>query len=139
MNKGKRELSFDVLKLFLMYLVVLGHCVQTFRSSLYYEEPLYRLIYTFHMPAFMCVAGYFSLSSFREDFIPLFRKKFHQLIVPCIAWGFLIYIFRAFLFQESSVESSLVNILVEDYWFLKSLFLCYVLFWLCKRYMKWGG
>ena len=60
MNKSERLVSFDLLKLFAIYLVVLGHCVQHLLPSHSYDEPMYVYIYSFHMPLFMMISGYFS-------------------------------------------------------------------------------
>lgn len=57
-----RDLSFDFIKGVLIILVVLGHVIQ----GLYgidnpdvWENLLFTIIYTFHMPLFIFISGYF--------------------------------------------------------------------------------
>ena len=82
---GKRLPYFDVLKLFAIFLVLWGHCIQYFLSSQYSDEPVYRYIYSFHMPLFMMISGYFSASSMRLHFTELITKKSRQLLLPCVS------------------------------------------------------
>ena len=60
-NTKKRLVQFDLLKLFTICLVLIGHTVQGLLPSHPYEEPLYVYIYSFHMPLFMMMSGFFSL------------------------------------------------------------------------------
>lgn len=55
----KRMPQFDVLKLFAIYLVIWGHCIQYLISRYPPEEPMWYFIYSFHMPLFMIVSGFF--------------------------------------------------------------------------------
>ena len=53
----KRDLSIDTLKGFLILLVILGHLI----GSLKFSWPgVWNLIYTFHIPLFVLILGYFS-------------------------------------------------------------------------------
>lgn len=60
MNSNTRLIYFDLLKLFAIFLVIEGHCVQHLLDTNEYDEPLYSFIYSFHMPLFMTIAGFFS-------------------------------------------------------------------------------
>ena len=51
-----RDYRLDRLKLLLMVLVVFGHLLELFRGA----GNLYRVIYSFHMPAFLFLSGYFA-------------------------------------------------------------------------------
>ena len=131
---GMRLMAFDLLKLFAIFLVIYGHSIQHLLSSHYSDEPVYRYIYSFHMPLFMMVSGFFSVSSMRQSFIPFLSKKFRQLILPCLTWGLLLWyschlalwIFRGLSFSPFAFW----GYLFYDWWFLKSCFLCYLLAWL---------
>lgn len=87
----KRIDAIDVLKAFAILSVVYGHVIQFGLTSDCLDEPAYRFIYTFHMPLFMVLCGYFSLSSMQLSWWALARKKFNSLIIPCISWGVVIY------------------------------------------------
>lgn len=60
---SNRILAFDLLKLLAIYLVLVGHGTQHLLPSNPLDEPLYIYIYSFHMPLFMMLSGYFSYSS----------------------------------------------------------------------------
>ncbi len=144
LNKGTkvRIKAFDVLKLYAIFLVLWGHCIQHFLSSNHYDEPVYRIIYSFHMPLFMMISGYFSLSSMSMPPIAFLKKKFVQLILPTISWGIVIVIITDlintnFLPQSSSpwlirINEAIGSIISGFYgpypfWFLKTCFICYLL------------
>jgi len=54
----KRLIWADSLKGVLIILVVLGHAIQYTIGNECYENRLWNIIYSFHMPAFMAVSGY---------------------------------------------------------------------------------
>ena len=51
-----RNTNLDSLKFFLIFLVIVGHCLDI---GLYarFNNDLFRLIYSFHMPAFVILSG----------------------------------------------------------------------------------
>lgn len=137
--KNKRSQAFDLLKLFAIFLVVYGHCVQHFLSTQPTDEPVYQYIYSFHMPLFMMISGYFSISSMQLTPFTLFiKKKFTQLLLPCISWGLLWWIkdpLISILNQDLQLHlNKLIRILIDNFWFLKSLFFCYLLYYICNRF-----
>lgn len=70
----ERKYKFDNLRFILMFLVVFGHFL-----ALQDEYSLYRFIYSFHMPAFIFISGYFAKYSRRrilEVFLMLAEKYF---------------------------------------------------------------
>ena len=144
LNKGLKERikAFDVLKLFAIFLVLWGHSIQYFLSSNFYDEPVYRIIYSFHMPLFMIISGYFSLSSMSLPPLDFLKKKFVQLILPAFSWGIVLGII-SFLSKTHFLNlnpslwiihfkvtiSDIISGFYESYpfWFLKSCFICYSL------------
>ncbi|WP_458449400.1 acyltransferase family protein [Fibrobacter sp.] len=69
-SSGGRDEIFDVLKGIAIFFMILGHC------EVY---PLYPFIYSFHMPLFFFVAGYFlKIRPFRDEL----RLNVRRLIVP---------------------------------------------------------
>ena len=61
----KRDGKMDNLKGILIIMVVLGHLTELLLKS---GEGgiVYRLIYAFHMPAFIFISGYFAKSDFKK-------------------------------------------------------------------------
>lgn len=54
----KRDLTIDTLKGFLILCVILGHLIGSLNVS--GGEAIWNLIYTYHMPLFILISGYFS-------------------------------------------------------------------------------
>ena len=88
MNNVQLRSSFrldylDNLKGFLIICVVLGHVIQF--SNLHFDEvPLFRLIYSFHMPLFMWVSGYVNYRKKIE--LSVLKRRALQLVLPFVAW-----------------------------------------------------
>ena len=55
----RRDVDFDMLKYILVCLVVLGHLLECTFSTNPINEKVYLFIYSFHMPAFILLSGYF--------------------------------------------------------------------------------
>jgi len=62
-----RNSRLDGIKFFLIVLVVVGHCIEPSRYSNVVSGNLYSVIYSFHMPVFVFLSGYFAkVNSFDE-------------------------------------------------------------------------
>lgn len=138
----KRIKAFDFLKLYAIFLVLWGHSIQYFLSSKYFDEPIYRIIYSFHMPLFMMISGYFSLSSMSHSPSDFVKKKFVQLYLPTFTWiivlGLLFFVTQThfltqiptlWLMAIKGTISNIINGLIgpHPFWFLKTCFFCYML------------
>lgn len=114
-SSSKRLLEFDFLKVFLSFLVILGHDILHRGYENPWSTSLCSIIYTFHMPLFMVISGYFSYASIMSSNWCSFTKRTVSLLVPffsmCLASFILDYFF--------SIKIGA--------WFLMSLFLCYSL------------
>lgn len=58
-KQSVREHQFDNIKALLIFLVVLGHVLKNFGTTTE-ADILYKIIFSFHMPAFIFVSGYFA-------------------------------------------------------------------------------
>ncbi|TDB80148.1 acyltransferase, partial [Actinomadura sp. KC216] len=76
----QRDAYFDNVKFFLIMLVVLGHFWEVFRKDSGAANAAYTVVYAFHMPVFVFVAGYFSRGFMRST--SKFRGIFPTLVVP---------------------------------------------------------
>ena len=129
----QRIQSIDILKLFAMFLVIWGHCVQFMLTSNHLDEPAFVYIYSFHMPLFLMVSGLFAhraVTSARECGTWLLVKA-RQLLLPCIAWGLLMSFGNLLLplINGTHPDKSLLSTLWTNFWFLKSLFICFCLWY----------
>ena len=140
--------AFDILKLYAIFLVLWGHSIQYFLSSEPYEEPVYRIIYSFHMPLFMMISGYFSLSSMSQTSWNFVKKKFFQLVLPCFSWVIvleLIHVLHLIILDMNPeqwgmyVKEGMIQIIHKcidphPFWFLKTCFACFLFFKLIKTF-----
>ncbi|MEH7525622.1 acyltransferase family protein [Bacillus sp. JJ1503] len=114
----KREYYFDNAKFILISLVVFGHFLQSFIEDNEAIYTLYKVIYTFHMPAFILISGYFAKGFNKKGYISKISRK---LILPYIIFQVIYSVFYFFLYKESSFQ---VDPLKPHWslWFLISLF-----------------
>lgn len=86
-HKLGRMPFFDFLKMLAMFFVLWGHAIQHLQTGEVWGESMHKFIYSFHLPLFMTIAGFFSLSSLKISWIGFLRKKGAQLLLPCLIWG----------------------------------------------------
>lgn len=128
----KRDDTFDIIKGVCILLMIAGHCP--------IGVVLGNFIYSFHMPIFFFVAGYFfKKNEFRRSITVGIRRLFIPFLVVYVLCIILAHILNSFdLFSNvvisvvhyrNPVESiSLMNAGILPVWFLVALFLCRVLF-----------
>ena len=104
----------DLGKFIAILLVCIGHCYVMIPTIHSIVRPA---IYSFHMPLFMLVCGYFSLRSLESPLLNLLSKKFQQLLIPVTACTLV----SILLFRGGQNE------LIGSVWFLRTLFLCYLI------------
>ena len=145
----KRELLPDVLRGFAVCLVILGHCIQegsgeAFRlQQAYFDDTLYQLIYSFHMPLFMLVSGWLARYSMKDGItrrqqVEILLKRTKSLLIPIFGWTALDFI-RIFVINEykgyphaAFMEGMIKYFLsaFENLWFLWAVFWCFWAVWL---------
>ena len=121
----------DLAKLTAIFLVVWGHVILCSGSESANTRSIHDWIYTFHMPLFMLLSGFFVASSLQYGFVSVLRKKFAQLLVPCLSCTLLCILYIA-LFRELTFNAVRTE-LIGNSWFLKTLFANYVLFYVLKQ------
>lgn len=122
--KLSRNLTIDAIRGFAIILVVLGHVIQHLDPN-FFNNPLFNLIYSFHMPLFMFVSGYVAYFSLQKySFFEILKKRFIGLIIPFLAWSYLILVIVGHLNLESFIPffKSTINNLDSTFWFLPILF-----------------
>lgn len=135
---GTKRLEYiDLCKCFAIFCVLLGHSVQYCGNGTPTDNFLWSGIYAFHMPLFMMLSGFFLGKSFTLSFKEFLIKKIRQLIIPSILFYLCInlpieLIHRAHGFSPYEFSLSLIR----SVWFLKALFVCYILAYLSKKLMK---
>lgn len=101
----ERDLTFDIMKGIGILLVLLGHTWGI-------PEYLHQAIFSFHMPMFFIVAGYFSKSYHQvNDKLKTIKKYFRRLVVPFLFTSLLFIIFFVLL----SVAKNDWNIAIRSF------------------------
>lgn len=122
----KRDEYYDIIKGFAIWLVVLGHCWQTFCSD-WEDTILAKIIIMFHMPLFIAVSGYFFLPSVSKYSLKdNIKRKFLRLYLPSFSWGLVsVIIFLSYKLISNKEHEMLyfINLLFTGMWFLTALFL----------------
>lgn len=124
----KRNAYFDNAKVLLIFLVVFGHMLQPSTSESTALNTLYIWIYTFHMPAFIFLSGFFAKGSGTIDYIVKMAKK---LLLPYILFQALYTGFYLLMGREAwqgVIEPQ------WSLWFLLSLFSWHMLLIVFKRF-----
>lgn len=123
--KSRNE-YIDIAKGIAIFLVVWGHVI---KYTLPTGNDIYNLIYSFHMPVFFCISGYFANNTFlRESAIVFFLKKSYTILLPFIVWGTL-YAYYSYL-PATSLFLDKYNL---GYWLLITLYTLYILFLIMKK------
>lgn len=135
---SKRLVWVDAVKLFAIFLVIWGHCIQQLAED-FESDAVYLSICSFHMPLFMMLSGFFASKLLTRSFKEICCSKFLQLLLPATVFG-AIWWFQAHFVPHLKVHG-FVHTIYYAYWFLKSLFVCIILFyWGVKVFKrKWIG
>lgn len=153
--KKERELLPDILKGFAIIMVVWGHCIQEGNGAdfsnqmLYFDDKLYQFIYSFHMPLFAMIAGYFAFPSIENSL----KKNAHKKLlvrrillyaIPSVVWTMLEFIRECVInISHNYVSYNLLTIikgffskLITNHWFLWSMIICFVIVWIMHCLLK---
>lgn len=103
-GENKREYGFDNIRFLLILCVVVGHLLEI-RNPFGGDDLLYRGIYSFHMPAFLFVAGWFA----RYD-----RKK----IITGLLLPYLVFQVAYILFDRWLYGSTRTIQFTTPYWLM---------------------
>ncbi|PTX59080.1 fucose 4-O-acetylase-like acetyltransferase [Melghirimyces profundicolus] len=114
-----RDYYFDNVKFVLIMLVVLGHTYRPLIDESGIVKAVYLAIYTFHMPLFILVSGYFAKNFNKEG---QNKKLIRSVLIPYFIFQVLYSLYDHFVYQTDEIEIAIL----EPYWimwFLFSLFL----------------
>lgn len=132
----KRIEFIDSLKGFAIFCVLWGHSIQYLNnSSNFFENPVFAFIYSFHMPIFFMISGFFFKSSLKLSFQKFLIDKILLLLLPCFIWGAIFILVKLsnffinddYIFYWKREFLSIINPIKWPFWFLKELFLSYLI------------
>ncbi len=91
-----RDTTLDLAKGLLIILEVLGHALQFSlgteytASNHFFDDPVFKTIYTFHMPLFMLISGYLFYNSNKKELKTLVPSKLKAIGNPMLSFIFII-------------------------------------------------
>lgn len=118
-QKNQRDPFFDNAKFVLITLVVIGHAYTSLRHHSELVYTAYLLIYSFHMPLFILISGYFTKNYNKPGY---HQKTIANILVPYFIFEVIYSFFRHFLYQTEELDLS-IFLPYWSMWFLFSLFL----------------
>lgn len=128
MTNNTRNNFLDFSRGVTVFLMILGHCIQNGNGKFFLEKQLFwndyffKFIYSFHMPLFALISGYFlnfstSKYSLKEGII----RKLNYLLFPIIFFGIYRYFLNLYfvLKDESTFKlKDFILSILQGYWFL---------------------
>lgn len=139
-----RDLSFDYIKGVLIFLVVLGHVVTYIPYSDFSDNWLFTFIYSFHMPLFVFITGFFFASAKNASTGTLLSRKAVRLLLPHFSYSvfmllivFLFYPYFNKVIYDGDIVSKfkIYHVVFTSLWFLWCVFLCSVIINLIFNYI----
>ena len=133
----ERDRYIDFIKGIAILLVLWGHCIQYGTcSDAFFENPLFKFIYSFHMPLFMLISGYlFAISVERHTLWETISKRLLSMGVPIIVWSvipdMILHISNGEKITFSSIRDSLTSL-----WFLWSVLILSIMVTVIEKCSK---
>nr|WP_315215418.1 acyltransferase family protein [uncultured Flavobacterium sp.] len=130
-----RNNIIDSLKGFAILLMVFGHLIQfTSIDNSYLSNPIYIFIYSFHMPLFMMISGFFFSKSLNQRSLNnVLNNRVVTVLLPYFSWTTIFIIIWFVLkgnnlsFLELLLKYFETFLFVSKLWFLWVLFICILL------------
>ena len=139
----RRNGYIDFIKGWAILLVLVGHAIQYcygaeyFLQGTYFSNPIFKFIYTFHMPLFMAVSGYLlqqTLNNRTE--LEVAKRRLRQLGLPILSFGVLAFAIKWVVYPMFDIIGCVKELLltcVGNLWFLWALLYNQLLLLLIRR------
>ena len=131
----KRDLYWDSLKFVLIFLVVLAHCVASYRPSGGINQPIYNFLFTFTMPLFIFISGMFSQINDREKYKSGILRIFETYVV----FQLIRAVLPMFISEQITLRSiaSVIGTPRYTLWYLLSLvFWRLIVYWMPENILR---
>lgn len=132
-SKIKRLVWLDIMKGVAIFLVALRH---VFIGMHMMDHPVSLWIHLFHMPFFFLLSGFLAVKSLDTSVWKNYKKKAQSLMIPFFTCGL------SLSFLLSQLDDCIFTLMHNGYWFLVSLFTCWLIFLPIAKgllKLKWGG
>lgn len=155
-EKTTRNIKADVIRGFAIISVILGHCIQQgngleyYNNSEYWFNKLYQFIYSFHMPLFMLLAGWFAFYSIKKlegdrkkQWLFLLKRAF-LYVFPIFFWTFFEFARGSYINKKlgneiaplSELAPQFFNYFLTNLWFLWAILVCLIIVFIMHFYLK---
>lgn len=135
-NNMERINHLDFLKALAIILVIWGHAIQALDNN-FFQNPLWELIYSFHMPLFAFLSGYFATNSVRMTMVDFLKKRSIQLLLPVMVWSIVLLILKIILYRPEHYMGIIKPSFQYDFWFIKCIFICALLMFFLFKYLSY--
>src|SRR3954453_4538382 len=102
----QRTFYFDNAKFILIFFVVFGHMLRSFIEDHETIYTIYKVIYSFHMPAFILVSGFFAKGFYQKGYIIKITKK---LILPYLIFQLIYTVYYYLLYERTAITVDLLD------------------------------
>ena len=136
----KRNEFFDIAKGIAIILVVCGHCIQygsyKYFNEAFFEDPIFIAIYSFHMPFFMLISGFFFYNtSCNYSWKTNLSSRFKKIIIPIFIWN-TIYLLIYNCIKSPMTFNRLISSYTSNIWFLWAIFFCNIISLVVQRFFN---
>lgn len=138
----ERNHKIDILRAYAIITVIIGHSIQFGQgpSPSFFEDYVFKFIYSFHMPLFMLLSGYlFYLTLNRHSFSSNVCSRFTTLFVPIIMWNIFPFIMQIYHNPPATVyylPKIYLSTMIRNSWFLWAIFYCSFVVLIVNRFFK---
>jgi len=135
----KRIEYLDAIKGFAIFLVLWGHCIQFLSNNNCFNDKAFSLIYSFHMPLFMMICGFFFPHSLNKETKLFLTQTIRRFLLPIILCGALLVLVSELLngtFNLKTYFHCIPMIPFTQYWFLRDVLIFYILTYFSYKYFK---
>ena len=118
-----RNSTMDAIKALAILLVVFGHSIQYISGTDFWNNRVFQIIYSVHMPLFFMLSGFFFVGQENKTIQEFLTRKCMTLLLPCMAWSTLSGLGSLVMGGDiGSFVLKVVNPIGWPFWFLKGLF-----------------
>lgn len=137
--------KIDLIKGFAIFIVVYGHTIQygsgieVLSTGSFFDDIVFKIIYSFHMPLFMLISGYlFGGSIKRHSFGRLIKSRITTIVIPIAAWSFIPFMITVRQSELLGIQlvKKYIGTCIREYWYLWAIFYCSIAVLAVSRYFK---
>src|SRR5699024_4554359 len=129
-NHKERDHYFDNARFFLIVLVVFGHLLRSYINDNHLIKALYMFIYSFHMPAFVLISGFFAKSVGKPGYI---KKITIKLLLPYLIFQ-VFYVLCSYVIKRRDTCAARRFYHQCAMWLLDSLFSWHIILHFVRKF-----